>query len=105
MEELNSEETDVEIPAEESQEKPISLFRAALIPVCETFYIRLHVYTWCDYLLTDSTCISLQGVSTYAMALFFVKFVNYVFMYWLPKYINSSSEFSFIIIRIETRCT
>jgi len=36
----------------------------------------------------------IPGVLTYSIALFFVKFVNYIFMYWLPIFINNSTDFS-----------
>lgn len=40
------------------------------------------------------TAVLIPGVTTYAIALFFIKFVNYVFMFWLPKYINTSTSFN-----------
>ena len=40
------------------------------------------------------TAIFIPGVITYSLALFFVKFVNYVFMYWLPKFIHNTTSFT-----------
>ncbi|KAF2357601.1 Major facilitator superfamily [Trinorchestia longiramus] len=39
------------------------------------------------------TAIMIPGVITFSLSLFFIKFVNYVFMFWLPKYIHSNSSF------------
>lgn len=36
----------------------------------------------------------IPGVMEFSLCLFFTKLVSYTFMYWLPLYIQSSSEFS-----------
>lgn len=36
----------------------------------------------------------IPGVVEFSLCLFFTKLVSYTFMYWLPLYIQSSSEYS-----------
>lgn len=37
--------------------------------------------------------VRIPGVFEYSLALFFAKLVSYTFLYWLPLYISSSSEY------------
>uniref|UniRef100_A0A6A7GAA0 Sugar phosphate exchanger 3 n=1 Tax=Hirondellea gigas TaxID=1518452 RepID=A0A6A7GAA0_9CRUS len=47
-----------------------------------------------DKAISIMTAILIPGVITYSLALFFIKFVNYVFMYWLPFYIHFSTTYT-----------
>ena len=40
------------------------------------------------------TALRIPGVIEYSVCLFFSKLVNYTFLYWLPTYISSSTEFN-----------
>lgn len=37
--------------------------------------------------------LSIPGVIEFSLSLFFAKLVSYTFLYWLPKYIESSSKY------------
>lgn len=54
------------------------------------FINRWRVFEAC-WFNADVTIEYLQGVVEYSMCLFFTKFINYTFLYWLPRFIQESS--------------
>lgn len=53
------------------------------------------------------SALRIPGVIEFSLCLFFSKLVSYTFLYWLPKYIESSSNFSHIFMsyELETKLT
>ena len=42
----------------------------------------------------------IPGVVEYSLSLFFGKLVSYTFLFWLPLYVNSSSKYFVLILKL-----